>query len=453
MIAHELRTPLTGILGSVQLLRQCRIPSDGEPQDAYLDLIEANAAHLSDLIERAFDPAGPEVAGRSDVELQAVPIASACSGAVKLVAPLARSKQLSVELEIDPAVVWVRAEPCRLRQILGNLLSNAVKFTPVSGRIGLRVTRGLDPTRAVLDVWDSGPGLTSEEVARLEAFEPYTRLLRGAGNEPEGMGLGLSIVKRLVDLHEGRLSIHSARGEGCRFRVEIPLASPETFSGPQSDEDPSTGIAADAIAPAGLRVLIVDDVAGNLLITSAYLTNAGFDVKSADSARGALDVLRATPVDVLVCDLRMPDMDGVALAKIIRSEPRYAKLSIIALTASVRPEDRRRCLAAGMSDYLMKPVSLSRLAASIARHGREARAERPPPQSSVRVDESAARILHDINDALGVAIGNLDLALNGTGPCDAAQLRDALESCLRIADLLKHLQRQRGTIGPGEARS
>jgi CheY-like chemotaxis protein len=197
-------------------------------------------------------------------------------------------------------------------------------------------------------------------------------------------------------------------------------------------------------------VLLIDDVAGNVVIASTYLRQAGFEVITADSARRALDILRHVPVDVLVCDVRMPDMDGVALARLVRCQPRFADLPIIALTASDDWRDRRRCLAAGMQDFLLKPLALRDLASSIARHCRARPDERLQAQAmSAELERHGdelsgapvtARILHDINDALGAAIGNLDLALSAEYAGDHAMLRDAFDSCRRVAELLMDLR-------------
>lgn len=454
VVSHELRTPLTGILGSVELLK----PMVGGRADGQLpvllDLIETGAAHLLDLIGDVLDFSSAE-GGRMPVLLEPVPIAQVCADSVKLVQSVAWSKRLTVSVEIDRSLTRVRAEPRRLRQILGNLLSNAVKFTPRGGRIGLRVTRSDDGMRAVFEVWDSGPGLTEAQIERLHAFEPYTRLMQSSEGAREGEGLGLSIVKRLVDLHSGRFSIHGVAGKGSCFRVEIPLALADAEHGAGLETAHDLPPARVAI-PSGMRVLLVDDVAANVSMMSAYLTKAGFDVLIADRARRALDILRETAVDVLVCDVRMPDMDGVALTKFLRRSSRYADLPIVALTASSRQEDRRRCLAAGVNEYLVKPLPLRELAVTLARVGRRPAVTKETIRNETAQGEAAqadadesSLLLHDIHDALGAAIGNLDLALNVTAVCDPATLRDALDSCLRVAELLEQLRRLPRAVATG----
>lgn len=472
VVSHELRTPLVAILGGIELLRQGGAVS-GDGQAMILDLIETSATHLRDLLSDVLDLSSA-AAGRMRVQLQPVPVTQVCSQAVSLVSATARAKRIEIDVEIDDPSACVRADPGRLRQVLANLLSNAVKFTPDEGRVGVRVMRG--ESSAVFEVWDGGPGLSREQVERLGAFEPYTRLTSSPG-APAGVGLGLTIVKQLVDLHAGRLSIHSVPGEGSRFRIEIPLVAsgeapdasvPASFGGNAGgDVDESAGgkwsadvaqDAAHAVAQ-GIRVLLVDDVPGNVSIASAYLRRAGFEVLTADSAQRALEILRHTPVDVLVCDVRMPHMDGVALTRLVRCDPGFAHLPIIALTASGDWMDRRRCLAAGMQDCLIKPLPLSDLARSIVRHCRpgpdgfpEARqisAELEPTAGELP-DAPAGRIagiLHDINDALGAAIGNLDLASGGEQPCDRAMLRDAFDSCKRVAELLKELRQSMRGVG------
>lgn len=461
IVSHELRTPIAAILGGMELLR-CEEAHCGQ-QAVALDVIETSTAHLSDLVGDVRQLSSAEAASMQ-LRLQPVSIARVCSESVKLVSALARSKQIALDLEIEASLRNVRADPLRLRQILGNLLNNAVKFTPCSGRIGLHVKRAQGGTAAVFEVWDSGPGLSAAQVARLTAFHPFTRL-PSSGPAPEGAGLGLSIVKRLVDLHSGKLSIQSAPGVGSRFRVQMPLApphaAPDVHAATRADEDESTtGRPQSAAVSPGIRVLFVDDVAANVTIASTYLRQAGFDVTIADGVQRALDILRDTTIDVIVCDVRMHGMDGVELTRLVRNDAMLADLPIIALTGSDRPADRRRCLAAGMNDFLSKPVSLSRLARTISRHAprrpdNDGSDSRVPSLAGVgwtrelpaERSTGVVQVLHDINDALGAVIGNLDLALQPAESCYETMLRDALDSCLRATDLLKRL---RNTIQTAE---
>jgi CheY-like chemotaxis protein/nitrogen-specific signal transduction histidine kinase len=460
VVSHELRTPLSGILGSVELLRRSGGAAfAGGTHAVLLDLIEASATHMLDLTGDVLDLSSAE-AGRMHVVLQPVSIAAICESSVQLIQSLAWSKQLTIHVDIEPSLTHVHAQPRRLRQILGNLLGNAVKFTPAAGNIGLRVTRSDDGMRCVFEVWDDGPGLTAEQVTRLQAFEPYTQLMQVPEGTLRGAGLGLSIVKRLVDLHSGTFSIHGVPGAGSRFRVEIPLASPDAAQVDQDVSGANVSPLAEPVVRPGTRVLMVDDVPGNVLILSTYLAHIGFDVMSADSGQRALDILRDTAVNVLVCDIRMPDMDGWSLTRLIRNSPRHAALPIVALTASSGPEDRQRCLAAGMNEYLIKPVPLSQLGMTIARLAQRdeqssgAQAQLAPVEGldeglAGPGDSAETLLLHDINDALGAAIGNLDLALHTGAVCESAALRDALDSCLRIADLLKRLRRPAAGEGSG----
>ena len=462
VVSHELRTPLSGILGAVELLKPIVGDRVGGPQAVLLEQIQASAAHLTDLIEDVLDLSSA-AAGRMQVTLRPVCISEICNQSIAMVQSLAQAKGLDVALEIEPALSYVRAEPRRLKQMLVNLLSNAVKFTPSARPIGLRVTASTDATRAVFEVWDSGPGLTEAQIAELQAFEPYKRLEQSREHASSGAGLGLSIVKRLVDLHGGSFSIHGEPGLGCRFRIEIPLVSAKQVHDAER-LTPHDLPASSLTQAAGTRVLLVDDIAANTSITATYLTRAGFQVFTAGNAREALELLSEQTVDVLVCDVRMPDMDGIELVRLIRSNPRHAAVPIIAFSGSIGENEQRRCLSAGVDEYLVKPSPLHRLATTIARLSSRdcdgacrASSHMHFELESVQADAKhgdaqEALVLHDIHDALGAAIGNIDLALNDSATFVPETLRDALESCLRVAELLEKLRQLPHAVTGGRLR-
>lgn len=272
-VGHELRNGVTAVLGGVELLGQRGRGLSTESRAPLIELIESNARHLLGLLDDVLDLCRAS-SGRMQLTLRPVPVAEICTQAVNLVEAAARSKRLALSLEMDHSVGSVRADRQRLRQILGNLLGNAVKFTQPAGRIGLRARP--DHGRAVVsfEVWDTGPGLTEAQVARLREYVPFTQFEHG--RQRGGFGLGLSLVKQLVDLHGGRLFIRSRRDAGSTFVVEIPAATGRHETSipdggglrKNAPHAPAPASAGKTRAKERLRVQIVDDHAANVLATS-----------------------------------------------------------------------------------------------------------------------------------------------------------------------------------------
>jgi CheY-like chemotaxis protein len=266
----------------------------------------------------------------------------------------------------------------RVRQVLINLLNNAVKFTPDHGSVALEVCLGtsrrvpklnssLGETEVhqflEISVVDTGIGIAPEDVRKL--FQPFMQVDSALNRQYTGTGLGLALVKRIVELHGGEVSLVSELGVGSRFTVDLPCAN--TLSGP---DQPATGaIEATEPSPAvpleSPLILLAEDNEANVSTIVAYLQAKGYRLTLAKNGEEAVAFAKAAPPDLILMDIQMPVMDGLEATRQIRQDPTLANVPIIALTALAMAGDRERCLAAGASDYLSKPVRLKQLAAMI----------------------------------------------------------------------------------------
>jgi CheY-like chemotaxis protein/anti-sigma regulatory factor (Ser/Thr protein kinase) len=268
----------------------------------------------------------------------------------------ARRKGLTVSYAIAGAVDSVSADRRRLRQVLLNLLSNATKFTPAGGRIGLEVSER--PGGAVaFTVWDTGHGIAEEDQQRI--FEPFVQLDAGLSRRNEGSGLGLALVRRLVELHHGTLELESEVGRGSRFTVVLPVEQPgapeaRTAVAPAS-RPPAPRVASGATER---TVLIADDSEANTRHLEDYLKTHGFQVHIARDGEEAVRMAREVRPAVVLMDIQMPRFDGLQAIRHLRADAATATLPMVALTALAMPGDRERCLEAGADAYLSKPVRL-----------------------------------------------------------------------------------------------
>jgi CheY-like chemotaxis protein len=266
---------------------------------------------------------------------------------------------------VDPALEPIPADPDRLQQVVWNLLSNAIKFTPDGGRIELRAGKADDAHVEIL-VSDTGTGIAPDFLPYV--FDRFRQAEAGTRRRYGGLGLGLAIVRHLVELHGGTVGVHSAgEGRGATFRVVLPAREARPGETPASRP-----IARLRSAPAdrldGVRVLIVDDEADSRDLFAQILESAGAHVRTAPSAGEALTHLIETGADVLLSDIEMPQMDGYELLRLVLADSRIQRkgLVAIALTAYARAADRRRALEAGFDEHLAKPVDPETLVATIA---------------------------------------------------------------------------------------
>jgi PAS domain S-box-containing protein len=364
-LSHELRTPMTAVLGWARMLKLGL--SETQSRDA-VEAIERSAAMQAQLIDDVLD-VSRIVAGKMTFHPLPVDLGPVVQAAMTTVHPAATAKDIEILVSVPPSLPRVLGDEGRLQQIVWNLLSNAVKFTPRGGTVTLRAAHVGSILR--LTVQDTGKGI--EPAYLPHVFEPFSQEDASFTRSHEGIGLGLSIVRSLVELHGGRIRAASeGAGRGATFIVEMPAI--EAAPAPAGSA-PKT---AAAIAPPpqagdlpdlhGARVLVIDDQEFTRDLFVAIFRRANAVVRSASSVRSGLEELEASPPDVVICDLAMPEEDGFAFLREVRARPSPSNATpVIALTAFGRPEDRIQALAAGFTEYLKKPIQPEELVSAALR--------------------------------------------------------------------------------------
>lgn len=366
-MSHELRTPLNAILAFTEgLLEQLSGPLNTHQQDS-LRYVEMSGRHLLALINDILDLSKVE-AGALNIYLEPVSLAEVCRASLLFVKEMALKKSIPVTLQLGDPWAIVQADMKRLKQMLVNLLSNAVKFTPVGGKVNLEVITDAEAGVVHLAVQDIGIGIAPEDLEKL--FRPFVQLDASLSRQHEGTGLGLALVRRLTELHNGHIAVESEPGKGSRFTITLPYYSSDdieaqgyTLPGQRSETGPlhraqATGHAERAPNP---QVLLAEDHEANILSIGDYLQSKGYRLIIARNGREVLERAQETLPDLMLMDIQMPEIDGLEAIRRLRIMPEFATTPIIALTALAMPGDRERCLEAGANDYLAKPVSLKGL--------------------------------------------------------------------------------------------
>jgi PAS domain S-box-containing protein len=350
-LSHELRTPMNAIIGWTHLLRSGRL-DDSQRQRA-LESIDRGARSQAKLIEDLLD-VSRIVSGKLSLTLQPVDLSAVIDAALESQRPAAQAKGLILEKTVAPADVVVMGDAGRLQQVFLNLLTNAVKFTPAGGRIEMVLVRTGDD--AQVTVTDTGEGIAPE-------FLPYVfdRFRQADGTSTRthmGLGLGLAIVRHVVDLHGGNVRVASAgAGQGATFTVTIPLATTVEGTPRKPVAERMPGIYGPS-GGLGIRVLVVEDDVETRDILAAILERGGFSYRVATRASEALSVLDDWQPDVIVSDIGMPGVDGYELVRQLRARPAHlgGTIPALALTAYARPVDRDQALRSGYQAHVAKPV-------------------------------------------------------------------------------------------------
>jgi signal transduction histidine kinase/CheY-like chemotaxis protein/PAS domain-containing protein len=361
-LSHELRTPLMAILGWAAVLAR---GGDADIVARGVDAIMRSAKAQSQLIDDLLDM-GRIVSGKVRLDVQPTDLAAVIDAALDVVRPAAEAKEITLRRVLDPRAGPVSGDAQRLQQVVWNLLSNAVKFTPKGGRIDVRLERV--GSQVEITVADTGAGISTEFLPHV--FDRFSQSDESITRKHGGLGLGLSIVRHLVELHGGSVTATSAGlGEGATFCVRLPLAPVRTFSG-ASHPAVSAGIAWDeaALALHGVRVLVVEDDADARELLRELLMQFHAEVSTAQSADEGLARLGEVRPDVIVSDIGMPDVDGYEFIRRVRRLPSAAggNTPAIALTAFARPEDRVRALLAGYQSHIAKPIEPHELTVTVS---------------------------------------------------------------------------------------
>jgi CheY-like chemotaxis protein len=366
-LSHELRTPLNAIFGWTQVLRA------GPALDAdvghALEIIERNVKVQSRLIEDLLD-VSRITTGKLRLSVRQTPLAPIIEGAIESIRPAADLKCISVDCDIPQELGEINADPDRLQQVIWNLLSNAIKFTSEGGAVRVQVERAGGVVR--IRVIDNGAGIHPAFLPHV--FDPFRQADSSTTRRHGGLGLGLTIVRQIVEMHGGSVHAHSeGEGKGATFTIELPERASKSVR--------SSGIRPAGAAPGakagfenlpdlgGLHVLAVDDDADARDLIRHVLSRAGANVQVVASAREAIEQFDRCPPEVLVSDIGMPELDGYGLLRVIRDRgaDRGGNVPAIALTAYVREEDRAKMLDAGFTAQVAKPLEPPELVRVVSR--------------------------------------------------------------------------------------
>jgi PAS domain S-box-containing protein len=362
-ISHELRTPLTSILGWSEMLASGRLTPDMVA--CAIAAIDRNARAQAQIVDDLLD-ISRIISGKLALEVREIDPAQPVEAAVEAVRPAALARDVRLSLDVAPGVGVLAADPDRLQQVVWNLVSNAVKFTGRDGHVDVAVTRDADAVR--IRVRDTGRGIAPDFLPHV--FERFSQVDASSTREHGGLGLGLSIVRHLVEMHGGSVRVRSdGLGRGAEFTVRLPFSTSAAPPRERRASDADAGTSTPSPAPdalAGHHVLLVEDDADTRAMLSAVLEAHGAHVTSCASGRAALDVMHDARPDLVVSDIGMPGMDGYAFIQALREAEQAAgrdATPAVALTAYARTEDRMQALAHGFQMHVAKPVQPSELVA------------------------------------------------------------------------------------------
>ncbi|MDF0553338.1 PAS domain S-box protein [Kamptonema sp. UHCC 0994] len=407
-MSHELRTPLNAILGMSEGLQEQVFGIVNEPQIKALQTIDRSGSHLLELINDILDVAKIE-SGQMELDYTTVSLNYLCQSSLTFIKQLALKKRIQLEMKLPLNLPDLLIDERRIRQVLINLLNNAVKFTPEGGRITLEVSRqqretvltppslqgiakvslfqttfepelGIKPQLEGVEVRnylriaviDTGIGIAPENINKL--FQPFIQIDSALNRQYAGTGLGLALVKRIVELHGGEVGLTSKIGVGSCFTIDLPYGaiapSSATELSPRqtSDLESQGATPMEPTQPEQLTsplILLAEDNEANITTFSSYLGAKGYRILLAKNGQEAIDCATTHQPNLILMDIQMPGMDGLEATRQIRRDPNLVNIPIIALTALAMTGDREKCLEAGANDYMTKPVKLKQLAATI----------------------------------------------------------------------------------------
>nr|UVT38044.1 Sensor histidine kinase RcsC [uncultured bacterium] len=363
-MSHEIRTPMNGVMGLLDVLQRSHLDAE---QARLLETAQESASLLLSIVDDILDFSKIE-AGRMLLEPVSTNLRQLVGRVSAVLDAASMQKQLRFECDVDERLpTWLCLDPLRLTQVLLNLGSNAIKFTGSTagrpGRIKLSVSQELRRGETVglkFCMEDNGIGLPADACERV--FDPFSQAETSTSRRFGGTGLGLAISKRLVDLMEGEIGVDSRLGEGASFWFRLNVK--------QTEARPQAGATPLARPSASLSVLVVDDNETNRLVATKIMESLGHRIATADNGEAALGLLAERHFDLVLMDCHMPVMDGFEATRCLRqreADQGLAHQAVIAMTASVLPEEQRRCFAAGMDDFMPKPLRLAAVASQLER--------------------------------------------------------------------------------------
>jgi len=369
-MSHELRTPLNSILGMSESLQEEILGALNDRQQMAIATIERGGQHLLELINDILDLAKIE-SGKLELHLEDALVQKICNDSLTFVKQLALKKNIKLVTQIPDAIIHINVDELRVRQALINLLTNAVKFTPEGGIVTLEVQikslkniDGLTDTYIDFSVSDTGIGIAEQDIHKL--FHTFVQIDSALNRKYAGTGLGLSLVKRIAEVHGGKVLLESVVDEGSRFTIRLPYQyNPNDYYPYFEDQasistgSPTLTLKASSSTPQ--LILIVDDNDANIESTWSYLESRGYRLCKAKDGLTAIQAANTENPNLILMDIQMPVMDGLEAIKVIRTNPKLASIPIIALTALAMSGDREKCLEAGANEYLTKPVKLKNL--------------------------------------------------------------------------------------------
>jgi signal transduction histidine kinase/CheY-like chemotaxis protein len=363
-MSHELRTPLNAILGiSEAMIDEVYGPLSPQYRKS-IKIIEQSGQHLLELINDILDLAKIE-AGKLEIRPSQTSLKYLCESSLNFVRQTALNKQIQLQHHDTYGDHCIEVDERRMRQVLINLLSNAVKFTPSGGSVELVAQYDPDRQQFTFQVRDTGIGIAAANLPRL--FQPFIQIDSSLNRQFSGTGLGLTLVKRIIDLHRGTIAVESDDNAGSCFTIVLPIGQssppPITVPAPITELNPIK-----VLHPEAPRILLAEDNAMNIEIMTDYLNAQGYEVIVAKNGIEAIALTQSHQPQLILMDIQMPQMDGLEATRQIRQNAQYQHIPIIALTALAMPGDADRCRAAGANDYLAKPVKLKQLATTVERH-------------------------------------------------------------------------------------
>lgn len=352
MLAHELRNPLAPIRNAVAILKQL---GPVEPRiQRVREIIDRQVGHMAHLLDDLLD-VSRITSSKIDLRPERLDLGALLAHAAEDFREELARAGLGLVLELPEAPLWTEGDPTRLAQVVGNLLSNSAKFTPAGGQVGVRLVADPSACEAVLTIWDTGMGIEPEMLPRV--FDTFTQADRSLDRSWGGLGLGLALVKGMVEMHQGQVRVESPGPEkGTIFTIRLPLiASSDRSSGTPA---PSPALQGERSAA---RILLIEDNTDTAETLRDLLDLSGYPVEVARSGPEGIAYARQFQPELVICDIGLPGMDGYGVARTLRQEPATARVHLIALSGYAQEEDLQRSREAGFDWHLKKPIEFSEL--------------------------------------------------------------------------------------------